>query len=179
VKIENRQQTLVILAAVAVGLFLADQVVFGPLMGAWKDRAARITDLRKQVSDGKKKLEREKAIVSRAEFMRTNMLSADESVAVEQMFKAIYRWGDESHVSITSIKPSMKHTTEDFLAFECHVDASGSISTLSKFLYNLEKDPIAVRVESVELSARDTAGRDIALGLQVSGLVTQSQTEDK
>ena len=39
------------------------------------------------------------------------------------------------------------------------------------FLYEVEKDPVGLKVDSVEISSRDDNGRQLALGLQVSGLL--------
>jgi hypothetical protein len=55
------------------------------------------------------------------------------------------------------------------------VEASGNLGTLSQFLYDIEKDPMALKLESVELSAHDTGGQQLTLGLQLSGLVLNSQ----
>jgi len=45
------------------------------------------------------------------------------------------------------------------------------LNTVSRFLYDLEKDPMALKLQSVEVSARDTEGQQLALALQVSALV--------
>ena len=57
------------------------------------------------------------------------------------------------------------------MTLECRVDASGSLATVSRFLYEIESDPIALKVDALELSAKDTEGQQLTLGLQVSGLL--------
>jgi hypothetical protein len=54
---------------------------------------------------------------------------------------------------------------------ECRASATGDIQSLSKFIYDAEKDPLAVKVESVEITSRDNNGQQLSLVLQVSGLV--------
>jgi len=49
-QINNRQQMLVIVAAAGVALLVADRLVITPLKDAWKERAARIVELRKAVT---------------------------------------------------------------------------------------------------------------------------------
>ena len=63
------------------------------------------------------------------------------------------------------------------MTLECRVEAAGTLSTLSRFVYELEKAPMALRLQSVELSSRDNDGQQLALGLQVSGLVLTPQNE--
>jgi len=57
------------------------------------------------------------------------------------------------------------------------VEASGNLGTLSRFLYDIEKDPMALKLESVELSTRDNTGQQLTLDLQISGLVLGSQLQ--
>jgi hypothetical protein len=49
------------------------------------------------------------------------------------------------------------------------------MGAVSRFLYDVEKDPMALRLEIVEVSSRDAEGQQLALGLQVSGLVLTPQ----
>ena len=78
-------------------------------------------------------------------------------------------------MTVTSIKPLWRRTADDFMTLECRVDASGSLSTLTRFLHEVESDPLALRVDSVELGSRDRTGAQLTLGLQVSGLVLSTE----
>jgi len=40
-----------------------------------------------------------------------------------------------------------------------------------RFLYSIERSPMALKLELVELGARDKEGQQLSLGLQFSGLV--------
>jgi hypothetical protein len=42
---------------------------------------------------------------------------------------------------------------------------------VSRFLYDIERDPMGLKLETVQLTARDNDGQQIALGLQISGLI--------
>ncbi|HAM70691.1 MAG TPA: hypothetical protein DCM86_03515 [Verrucomicrobiales bacterium] len=159
-------------AAIAVAsVWFGDQLVLSPLVASWKERTARIAELRKTVNNGTLTLARASIIRDRWEGMRTNTLPSEMSVAESRVLKAFDRWSQESRISITSIKPQWKHNADDFMTLECRVDASGSLSTVSRFLYEIEKDPIALKVDALELAAKDTDGQQLTLGLQVSGLL--------
>lgn len=176
--IKNRQQVLAVLAMTAVALFAADKLIRAPLTRLWQERSARIADLRKQVAEGVRLRQREQSLRSRWDQMRTNTLPNNPSLAEEQVLKAFDRWSQESRISVTSITPQWKRgDTDEFMTLECRVDASGDLATLSRFLYNIERDPLALKLESVEISARDKDGQQLALGLQISGLVLIPQTQ--
>ena len=171
--ISNRQQLMGILAFAAVVLMVGDKVVFSPLVKGWKARAAQVTELKKSVSQGTMLLDREKSIRARWELMRTNALPGNMSAAEAQVFKAFERWSRASGVGISSINPQPqgRRSASDFVTFECRADAFGTLATLTRFLYEVEKDPLAVKVDLVELTARDKDGKQMTLGLQVSGLL--------
>ena len=57
------------------------------------------------------------------------------------------------------------------MTLECRVDGFGNLSSLTRFLYDVEKDPMALKVEAVEITARDNDGQQLSLALQVSGLL--------
>jgi hypothetical protein len=53
---------------------------------------------------------------------------------------------------------------------------TGSLDQLFNFLYKMESSPLGLKVDSVELTSRDDSGRQLALGLTVSGLILLQQT---
>jgi hypothetical protein len=171
VQIKNRQQLLLIVAGAIIGLYLADRLVVTPLTKVWKERSDRITQLRKQVGDAEQILKREASIRERWKQMQKGVLPVNNSVAEEQVLKAFDSWSQSSRVSILGITPQWRKDSEDYRTLECRVDASGDLGTLSRFLYEIERDPLGIRMQSIELTARDTQGRQLSLGLQLSGVV--------
>ena len=174
-KIENRQQVLIVAVAAAVALLIGNNFIYEPLSKWWSARSQKIAELNKQVNDGKRLTHREKGIRSHWEQMRTNTLPNNSSLAEQQVLKAFDTWSRDSGATITGIMPQWKSDSEDYQTLNCRVEASGNLATLSQFLYDIEKDPMALKLESVELSAHDTGGQQLTLGLQISGLVLNSQ----
>jgi len=175
VQIKNRQQLLLIVAVAAISLLAADKVLITPLTHLWSSRAETIKGLRADIAKGQGLLDREQALRSRWERIRSNTLTNDAAVAEQEVFKSLDRWAQESRVVINSISPQPKKEADDYSTLEFHVDAAGSLSTLSRFLYNIERDPMALRLDSVELTARDSEGQQLTLGLQLSGLLLTPQ----
>jgi cell division protein FtsB len=175
VSLKNRQQLLTVLAGVAVGLFIVNKVVIDPLTGAWRARNTQIAELRKKVADGQSLLNREQRLRDRWRDMRTNALTNDSSAAEQKVISAVDHCASDSRASITAINNQWKHDSDDYMTLECRVEAAGDMSSLAHFLYNLEKDPMALKLQSVEMGSRDNTGRQLTLGLQISGLVLTPQ----
>jgi hypothetical protein len=171
-KPENRQKFLLIAAACIVGIYLLDLVVIGPLTASWKERSDEIAKLKADIEKGKGVIQNEQSIRRRWNEMRKNTLAFDVSAAEQELLGAFNNWAQNSRVTVTSTKPQWKRGTlsEDYSLLECRVDAMGSMSTVARFLYEVEHSPMALKIESVELSTRDNSGGQIALGLLVSGL---------
>lgn len=169
--INTRQQRLAIFAIVAVAFLAGDRLVITPLTTSWKARAARITQLKRDVEHGASLLNQERAIRTTWDRLRTNTLSGELSTAQSQVIKAFNRWSQESGVSIGSIRPQWKQNADDYMTLECRADATGSLAALSRFLFQAETDPMALKIEAMELTVRDAEGQQLTLGLQVSGLL--------
>jgi hypothetical protein len=170
-KIDNRQRLLGVVAFAIVGLFVLDRVILTPMLDRWKTRSEQLTQLRKSIEQGRMLLEREKVTRDRWNEIRKASLPVNASQAEKEMLGAFERWSADSQVSISSIRPQWKRgVTEDYSLLECRVDAAGSLPVVAKFLYNIESSPMAVRLESVELTGRDNNGEQIALGLLISGV---------
>jgi hypothetical protein len=170
---KSREQLLGILAVTAVLLMVGDKFIVQPLTAGWAARNKRIADLEKQVAEGTGKLDRERAIRDRWTAMRATALTNNVSAAESQALRAFERWGRDANVTVSGLKPAWKKTSdrEEHQTLECRADATGSLSSLARFLYQIEKDPLAMKVDVVELTTRDTEGRNLTLSLQLSGLV--------
>lgn len=170
-KSDNRQKFLVVITAVLVGLFVGDKLVYSPLVRLWQSRQQEIKRLRIQVDDGTKLLRREAIVRERWDNMRNNTLPNNPSLAQEQVLKAFQEWAQESGVSLNAITPQWKSDSDDYKTLVCRVDASGTLWMLSRFVYDIEKGPLGLKLDSVDFSSRDNTGKQLSLGLQISGLV--------
>ena len=179
-QIKNRQQFLTILTLTAIGLLVLDKVVEPPLTKLWNKNAAQITSLQNQVKHGEA-LKRNRDSLRRIwTEMQASSLTNDTTMAEQQLFSGLNRWSQMSGIRIDNIAPQWKQGSDvSFKTLECRVDASGSIDRVSDFLYQLETDPMALKVQSVEMTAKDNNGSVIALGVQVSGLVLTAQEPKK
>jgi Tfp pilus assembly protein PilO len=167
----KRQQILAILAIVLVGLYVADKLVFTPLTRNWKARSERIAELKEQVRDGNETLKRETTLREQWDRMRRNTLVNVKSEAESQMLKAFERWSKDGGVSVSSIRPQWKEAEDAYKTLECRADVGGSLSAIAHFLYLVERDPLGVKVDSLELTSRNNEGSQLSLVVQVSGLL--------
>jgi hypothetical protein len=167
----KRQRLLLILAGAVVALFALDSVVIEPLIKSWQERSAAMAKLEKNLAAGRSLIARADRTGKLWADMKAGAFPADASQAEQELLSAFDGWGRFCGIEVGSIRPQWKRGANDrYSLLECRVDATGSLSNLSRFLYEVERSPLAIRVDTVELVARDDGGQRLALGLLVTGL---------
>jgi Tfp pilus assembly protein PilO len=174
-KMENRQQFLIMLTGVALALLVGVNWIYEPLASLWSARSQEIKALHVKVNDGNFLKKREADIRGRWDNMRENALPANTSLAENQVITAFNNWSRSSGAEITSVLPQWKNDSTNYMTLNCRVEATGSLGELSQFIYQVEKGPIPLKADSVELSAHDATGLQLTLGLQISGLALTSK----
>jgi Tfp pilus assembly protein PilO len=174
---KNHQQLLTVIALAFVALFAADKIIITPLQNAWVARSKRIAELTKKINEGKHLKDRDASLRSRWTEMRRNALPNDTSAAEQQVWAAFDRWVEDSRVAVTAVTPQWKRDSEDYMTYECRVEATGNLNSLTKFLYDIEKDSMALKLDSLELGAHDKEGQQLTLNLLVSALALTPQPQ--
>jgi Tfp pilus assembly protein PilO len=168
---QQRQKTLVVLTVAVVALYLGDLVAFEPLAKWFSARSEAIATLRQKVKDGTQLVKREPGIHAQWDNMRMNTLPANGSQAEQQFLKSIDNWARQTGTEITDILPQWKSDADEYVTLNCRVEAGGNLSALTQFLYEIKKSPMALKMDSLQLSCRDNTGQLLTLDLQISGLV--------
>ena len=166
-----RQKLLVIAAGAMVALFVLNSILIEPLTKTYQAHAAEIAKLKNDVARGRNAIARAKTTEKTWDDMKTQALPRDPAQAEQDVISAFDRWGRANNIELSSIRPQWKRGAKDtYSLLECRVDASGTIPTLSRFIYEVEHSPLALRIDSVEMTSRDDYGQKLTLGLIVSGL---------
>jgi hypothetical protein len=167
----HRQRWLLIAAGIGVGLLIIDNVVVEPLSSTWTAHAAEIGKLRNEVADGNSTIARGPRLQQTWSDMQRGALPRDQAQAEHDVISGFETWSRSSGVELGAVKPIWKHgATDAYSVLELRVDASGQLGSLTRFIYELERAPMALRVESVELISRDDSGQRLTLSLIVTGL---------
>ena len=169
-KIKNRQEFLVVLTIAAFALLVTVNFILEPLGGWWSSRQAQVKELRTKVTEGGQLIKRETGIRSRWAEMQTNALPANTSLAEQKLLTAVDSWSRSSGAEVTSLMPQWKNESTNYMTLNCRVETSGNLGTLSQFLYDLERGPLALRLTSLELTARDKEGQQMTLSTEINGL---------
>ena len=167
----DRKRWLLILTGIALALLLLGSLALSPLTRAWQARSAEIARLGKLVADGESTLARGERTRGLWQEMQGQALPKDPAKAEQDLLTAFDRWGRAGGVEVASLKPQWKRgQSSQYSLLECRVDVTGPLPAIVRFLHEVEKSPLALRIDSLELNARDETGGKLSLGLLVSGL---------
>lgn len=170
-KIQNRQQLLVVVTIAMIGLYVGVNFVLTPLQGWWTTRSHQIRDLKDKVNEGQAMIKREAGIRGHWADMQTNALPVNSAAAEAKLLGAVDTWSRDCGVEISSVTPQWKEDDTNYMTLNCHVETAGDINSLSRFLYYLEKGPMMLRVDTIQLGAHDNTGQQLTMGLDLDGLV--------
>ena len=169
-EIKNRQKFLAITAGVALGLLIANSIIVNPLLKSWSDRSDRIKKLKLDFAQGKQLIAQRPRILAQWRGMETNALPNNISAAGGRLLQAKDRWEQLSGLKVENITPNWKPDA-DLTTLECPIDATGSMQNILSFLWNVQNDPMGLKIEDVDITARDNDGRVLSLRLVLSGLI--------
>lgn len=173
----DRQKLLIVGAISVLALFLGDKIILTPLMNSWGDRSTEIATLRKNINEGRPLVDRENAMRGRWRDMKNSSLSRIESNAEIEVSNAFYNWVDESDVNFEAIRGDWRAGEDDdnYQTYECRALISGSMTDLSRFLYELETDPLAVKLNEVQYIPSDENGNQLTMTILFSGLMLTTE----
>ncbi len=167
---EHRNKLLAAGALLAGGLLLFDRLVYSNLSENWREQSAHMSELREQLARGNSLLDRKDTLHEKWETVSQNTLPNDAARAEDTALLATARWVQNSGVTVTSLTPRWREHDEDFSTLDCRATLSGNLGSLTRFLNELENDPLAVRLESAVLATRNESGSMLTLDVLFSVL---------
>ena len=120
-------------------------------------------------------MDRDEIVRKKWRSMLQNSLPADMAVAEDQVMKAEDQWSQKSRLRVTSFKPQRMQKEDECVKLECRATAVGDLASIARFLYEMEKDPLPLKLEEIELTAQDEHGEKLMLGVRFSGLRLNEQ----
>ena len=172
----RREFILGIAAIICVCTVVGDKFVATPLYELWTTRSTRIAGLEKNMQKGKMLVEREDMLKQRWDDMNMCVLPNNTSAAENRVFTSVDDLARESGLISPSQKPRWTEDTGSFRKVEFRISSQGNISSIAHFLYELEKNPMALRSEDISIVSRDEKGTNLTLDMRFTALTLMDET---
>lgn len=176
---KQREKLIAIVAVACVALVAVDKIVVPPLHELWATRSNRAKHLQLSLNKGRMLVDRRQTIRKRWTDMEEHCLPSDQSTAENLVLKSVSTWTSRSQFNVTSLKPRWveDRKVKDHKRLLFHAMGEGRPSAVWRFLYELEKDPLALKVEDIEITGRNQQGSIMALGVRFSGIVLEDEKQ--
>ncbi len=161
-----------LMAGAAAGLLLLglDRLAFTPFLNAWRNRADEIRRLRTDVEQGAALMDQETRWLRWRDDLAARLLPAAPGEAESRVLSQMDGWARAAGLALHSLRPRWTEGPDRAPRLEFQVAGSGSLQSVTAFLYQVETSPIAIAVEQLELVPRNPEGTEVSLDLRVSGL---------
>lgn len=160
-----------VVVMICVGLLIVDKLILGAVVDGWKSRTQRIQDLETKIKDGNRLIGINKADYEKQwARMLQNSLPPERSEAEQLIYNAMAQWS-KFGLTVTSQRPQWITDRDNNTHIEFRVVATGSIESIARFLYNVERDTRGLRVQDVELSSKDENGGNLSMSVLLTGVV--------
>lgn len=169
-KIKNRETLLKLVAVLAVIILVGDQFVLQPLLAKWNETAEEIRTLEEKYNKGQSLVDRERSYRRSWRILQRDDLNENRSAAEQVVLEAVQKWREESRVKSSGSKPQWKEFDERYQTYNLRLSVEGSIREIAKFIHIVESDPLPMKVEELEIAARDKSGEDLSLSIHISGI---------
>ena len=175
--LSKRERTIVGLTTAVLVLLLADQFALTPLLSRRdrieQDLAAVVRDLDK----GEALLRQKRKLMPRWREMTESGLGASASDAESRLLRAIRDWAQESELTLSSVKYERTETERQFQKITWRAAGTGTMASVSRFLYRAQEASLPVRISDVQVSARQEGTDSLAIQVGIATLSSPAASE--
>lgn len=168
---KKREKILIFAAIISISILFGDKLLVSPLIRLWKTRSERITYLRQSLENGSFIVDRADAIQGVWQELKKRSLAQKKANAENQILNSVNDWARNSGINVVSLKPRWVENGEQSMLLEFRLSAIGDVRSLARFLFEIESDPLALKLEDVEITSRDARGTELDLAARFSGLI--------
>lgn len=168
---ERRVRLLLLVLIFSLAALLADTFLLTPFIRKWSEHRERIEQLSHAIEEGHSLITRGDSLRQTWQSMKEKGLPADDSTAENEILKAIHRWAEVSRINMTAIRPRWIQDDSSYRCLEVRATGQGNLRAVTRFLYELECDPLPLKIEAIEIASRDDNGENLTLGIRFNGLL--------
>ena len=166
----KREQVIFVALAAVLAVLVLDWWIVTPLLDRSAEVEARKAVLLSEMANAENLLQRRRVIRPRWRQMLAEGMKHDPAEAESQVLHALGKWADDAGLDLVSLKP--ERSTKETLLPEIDIRAAGtgSMSAVSRFLWQLETARIPVKVKALQIGSRKEGQDDLSLQVQISTL---------
>ncbi len=166
----KRERLIMVLTLAAVSILVLDSYLLTPLLDGRSSLQARKARLQGDMEQADRLLTRRQQVDQRWRQMLTGSLKRDPGEAESQILHALRDWSEQTGLNLSSIRPERSTEKTDVREITFHISGSGSMNSISRFVWCLETAEIPIKVKVLSFGSRKEGIDDLSLQLRFSTL---------
>ena len=175
----SREQKIMYLAIGAVVILILNAYVLEPVLNKRAEvRQTRLT-LQAEVDQSLSTLERKKVLQKRWEEMQQDGLGNDVQAAEAMVYRYLRESSDRAGLELGSIQPERLTTETQLGEIDFVLSATGSMQSVTQFLWNLETATIPLKIKSYQLGSKNEMAQAMTIQVVLSTVYMKDQPAEK
>ena len=170
----NRERLLALTVFLVVLALVADRLLLTPLLATWRQDGEKVIQLRAELAETESLRESLPSWRQERERRRDLAFPAVRTETENETLKAVATYAVGRGLQLKGIRPAWREpgSTEKGspAQLELAVSASGSLTSVAGFLYDLETMPGPIRADRTRLHSRGEDGRGLDLDVVITVL---------
>jgi len=170
---------IIILTGAVLAILVLDTYALTPLLDSYDELQVKKNRLQQDLIDSTKLVRKQRIIRKRWKQMLEDGLKSNAVEAESQLLHAVQNWASRSGFRLASIRPERSTEDTTLKRIDFHATGTGTMSTISKFIYMAETTRIPSRIKSVRITTRKEGIDSLTLDFQVSTVYYPQMQKDK
>jgi len=169
----SRERYITIAVLVAAGIFALDRLALSPYVARRAELTEQLAIKSQNVADAQALLGREQRLRSILTGMGPTLRS-DASTIEGELLHLLQGWQQKAGLGNASFQRVQAMNERGFMHLRFHVAAVGSLPSVAMLLYEVERSPIPLRVDDVQVTPKRESGDELQVQITVSTLGRQT-----
>jgi hypothetical protein len=166
--LSKRERYIVIGTVVVVGILAFDRLFLTPLIDRRQETTANIHLETEKMEKATASLTNRSRVNRKWTDISGTTLKIDGATAESQIIRSVGDWAQESGLNLSSVKPERAEKEKQFMKITFRANATGSMSSISRFMWRLQTSKVPIRVTDLSITTRRDGMDDLSLDLGIS-----------
>lgn len=182
--LSQRERIIGFTTAGVLGLLALDRVALTPLLERRAAASANESTAQVKLARAEQLVELAPRNNDRWNGMIAAGLKSEVTDAESQALRALHDWAQDSNITLLSLQPDRSQRQGDdkdksFRQVTLRASGTGSMRSVSRFLYRIQTATIPVRISDLQVNSRKEGTDDLLVNVAVSTLVLAPEAPKK
>lgn len=169
--LSKRERLILIVTVAVLMIFLLDRFILTPVLDARGEILSQKQELIREMEKANNLFNQKRRVSPQWEEMVNGGLNSDVSSTESIVLNALRNWAQSHGLTLSSIKPEHeKGQGEIMQEIKFNLSCSGNMSSVGRFLWQVENTTLPLRITEFQLGSREEDGKEMSLHMKLSAL---------